>query len=73
MNTDALDSTAKSGGFLVATRVDGVLRAKILDRQRNVKRLTGITPSVSAVVRAMIAEAPSAPMSVSSKRARVPR
>jgi hypothetical protein len=42
---------------MVATRVSKPLYAKILKRQREVKRLTGIEPSVSAVVRAMISEA----------------
>lgn len=42
---------------MVATRVSKPLYAKILERQRELKRLTGIEPSVSAVVRAMIAEA----------------
>lgn len=42
---------------LVATRVDKPLYGKILKRQREARRLTGIEPSVSAVVRAMIEEA----------------
>lgn len=42
---------------MVATRVSKPLYAKILKRQRELKRLTGIEPSVSAVLRVMIAEA----------------
>jgi hypothetical protein len=44
---------------MVATRVSKPLHAKILKRQRALKSLTGIEPSVSAVVRAMIEEAAS--------------
>lgn len=43
---------------MIATRVTKPLYEKILRRQREVKRLTGIEPSVSAVLRSMIAEAP---------------
>jgi hypothetical protein len=41
--------------IMVATRVSKPLYGKILKRQREVKQLTGITPSVSAVVRELIA------------------
>ena len=41
----------------VATRISRSTHAKILDRQKEAKRLTGIEPSISAVVRAMIEEA----------------
>jgi hypothetical protein len=40
----------------IAARVSKSLYAKILDRQKRAKRLTGIEPSISAVVRAMIEE-----------------
>lgn len=43
--------------IMVATRVSKQLHAKILKRQRALKQLTGIEPSVSAVVRSMISEA----------------
>lgn len=46
---------------MVATRVSKPLYAKILKRQRSVKQLTGIEPSVSAVLRAMITEASAEP------------
>ena len=45
--------------IMVATRVSKPLHAKILKRQRTLKQLTGIEPSVSAVVRSMIKEAAS--------------
>jgi len=48
------------GGVQVATRISRSLYAKILKRQSEAKRLTGVEPSVSAVVRAMIEEAASA-------------
>ena len=41
----------------LALRVGKPLYAKILDRQKEAKKLTGIEPSVSAVVRAMLEEA----------------
>jgi hypothetical protein len=40
----------------IATRVDRTLYAKIEERQKEAKKLTGIEPSISAVVRAMLAE-----------------
>ncbi len=40
----------------IAARVSKVLYAKIEDRQKEAKRLTGIEPSISAVVRAMLEE-----------------
>lgn len=43
--------------ILISTRVDKSLYAKILDRQKRAKKETGIEPSVSAIVRAMIGEA----------------
>lgn len=42
---------------LVATRVSKSLYARILKHQHELKQLTGIVPSVSAVVRSMISEA----------------
>jgi hypothetical protein len=41
----------------IAARVSKSTYAKIQDRQKEAKRLTGIEPSISAVVRAMIEEA----------------
>lgn len=43
--------------IVIASRVDKALYGKILKRQRHLKKLTGIEPSVSAVVRSMIEEA----------------
>lgn len=45
---------------MISTRVSKALHAKILERQREAKRLTGIEPSVSAVTRAMLEEAAAA-------------
>lgn len=42
---------------VVATRVDKTLYGKILKRQRAVKKLTGIEPTIGAVVRALLQEA----------------
>jgi hypothetical protein len=42
----------------IAARVDRPLYEKILRRQREVRQLTGIEPSLSAVVRALLTEAP---------------
>lgn len=44
----------------IAVRVSKSTYAKVLERQRQAKRLTGIEPSISAVVRAMLEEAPEA-------------
>lgn len=41
----------------IATRVDKTLYAKIVERQREAKKLTGVEPSISAIVRVMLAEA----------------
>jgi len=41
----------------IATRVDGSLYEKIVKRQEEAKRLTGLEPSISAIVRVMLAEA----------------
>lgn len=46
-----------SDEVMVATRLSRSLYKKILKRQQEAKRLLGIEPSVSAVVRAMIEEA----------------
>jgi hypothetical protein len=48
---------AETEDIMIATRVSRQLHAQILKRQRTLKQLTGIKPSVSAVVRSMIAEA----------------
>jgi hypothetical protein len=41
----------------IATRVDRSLYEKIVKRQEEAKRLTGLEPSISAIVRVMLAEA----------------
>ena len=41
----------------IATRVDRTLYEKIVKRQEEAKRLTGLEPSISAIVRVMLAEA----------------
>jgi len=41
----------------IATRVDRTLYAKIVARQEEAKKLTGLEPSISAIVRVMLAEA----------------
>jgi len=41
---------------VIAARVDKELYTKVLRRQRDLKRLTGIEPSISAVVRVMVQE-----------------
>lgn len=42
------------GEIQVGTRVSKTLHAAILKHQREAKRLTGIEPSVSAVIRAIL-------------------
>ena len=49
----------------IATRINKELHAKLLKRQRDAQRLTGFKPSISAVLRVLIEEAPVGP-----KRAR---
>jgi hypothetical protein len=44
----------------IATRVDRTIYAKIVARQEEAKKLTGLEPSISAMVRVMLAEAPEA-------------
>jgi hypothetical protein len=44
---------------MVATRVSKSLYAKISKRRNEIRRLTGIEPSISAVMRAMLEEASS--------------
>jgi hypothetical protein len=41
----------------IASRVSKALHAKIVKRQMEAKRLTGIEPSISEVIRAMLEEA----------------
>lgn len=45
------------GGVQIATRVDKSLYAKIVERQKKAKELIGVEPSISAIVRVMLAEA----------------
>jgi hypothetical protein len=42
---------------LVSTRITKELHSKIVKRQREAKKQTGIEPKISAVVRAMLEEA----------------
>jgi len=42
---------------VIYTRVDKQVYTKIVRRQKQMKKLTGIEPSISAVARAMITEA----------------
>ena len=49
--------TTENDEVQVAARVSRPLHAKIVKRQMEAKRLTGIKPSISAVVRAMLEEA----------------
>jgi hypothetical protein len=53
---------AENEDIMVATRVSKPLYAKILKRQRKAVELTGIEPSISAIVRAMIAESANSEM-----------
>jgi len=41
----------------IASRVSKSLHAKLLERQKEVKKLTGYEPSISAVVRLLLEEA----------------
>ncbi len=50
-------STENEAEVQIAARVSKSTYVKIQDRQKEAKRLTGIEPSISAVVRAMIEEA----------------
>jgi hypothetical protein len=50
-------STENEAEVQIAARISKSTYAKILDRQKEAKRLTGIEPSISAVVRAMIEDA----------------
>ena len=49
--------TTETNDILISSRVNRSLYDKILKRQQDAKRLTGIEPSVSEVVRAMIEDA----------------
>ena len=46
--------------IMVSTRISRPLHAKILERQEEAKQKTGFEPTVSAVVRMMLEEAPGA-------------
>ena len=41
----------------IAARVSKTTHAKLMERQREVKKLTGFEPSISAVVRLLLEEA----------------
>jgi hypothetical protein len=45
---------ADDNEIMVATRVSKTLYAKLLKRQRELEKLTGIEPSVSAIMRASL-------------------
>lgn len=47
----------ETDGVQVATRLDRALYAKIVKRQKEAKKLTGVEPSISAIVRAVLEEA----------------
>ena len=47
--------------IMIATRVSKKLYARILKRQREAEKLTGVAPSISALARAMIEEASCSP------------
>ena len=42
---------------LVSTRISKSIYAKVLERQKEAKKQTGIEPKISAVLRAMLEEA----------------
>jgi hypothetical protein len=50
-------ATENEAEVQISARVSNSTYAKIQDRQKLAKQLTGIEPSISAVVRAMIEEA----------------
>lgn len=50
-------STNTDGGVQIAVRVSRALYARILERQREAKRRSGIEPSLSSVVRVLLEEA----------------
>jgi hypothetical protein len=52
-----MGTPTESNEVQVAARVSRSLHAKIIKRQVDAKRLTGIEPSISEVVRAMLEEA----------------
>jgi hypothetical protein len=60
----------EAGEVQVAARVSRLLYAKIVHRQKEAKRLTGIEPSISAVVRAMIEESADKPNGKPSSKRR---
>jgi hypothetical protein len=45
---------ADDNEIMIATRVSKSLYAKLLKRQREIEKLTGIEPSVSAIMRASL-------------------
>jgi len=47
----------EADGIVVAARVSKSLHSKLVGRQKEVKKLTGYEPSVSAVVRLLLEEA----------------
>jgi len=48
---------ADENEIMIATRVSKKLYAKMVKRQREAAKLTGVAPSISALARAMIEEA----------------
>jgi hypothetical protein len=49
-----LGGMADDNEIMIATRVSKTLYAKLLKRQRELEKLTGIEPSVSAIMRASL-------------------
>jgi hypothetical protein len=56
-NTCYKCSVENEAEIQIASRVSKTLYAKLEERQKEAKKLTGIEPSISAVVRAMLEEA----------------
>lgn len=54
-----MDEPTENDEVQIAARVSKSLYAKIVKRQKKSKDLTGIEPSISAVIRAMLEEAAS--------------
>jgi hypothetical protein len=61
-------STENEAEIQITARVSKSTYVKIQDRQKEAKRLTGIEPSISAVVRAMIEDAAAGKTNGSGKR-----
>ncbi len=51
-------AVAKSDETVVGTRLSKPLLDKVVRRQQEIRKLTGCEPSIAAVLRAMVEEAP---------------